>query len=382
MWGLNVHTLSHAYQLLCWLRKSFLGTRSVIKFYLFAEIGFYIYYRMQKRNLQWHYHTKPLLTMRQRSTVFNRISSTLLALGSQDPTRRRSDFERFIRGWFLDAEFDRIKRDNVLSFLSWAMFNSYPVLLDQHQTSELHSMLHVLEDYSEHRFPPGRNDQITGIRLTLDPMPAMHRPLFVYLFVGFANIFSRFVLQLRGFQRYELGGFCYWYRPAPSGATVQRPVVFMHGLGQGLLSYIHFLRRIDDRALFLMEFPYVSMRVWEHIPSPQETVDAVAVMLDHHNYTQATFLGHSFGTFCVAWCIKLRPSMVHSAIVIDPVCRLICCFTPHALRLGGALTVFLYPRVLMRALVSTPPSRRNVACAVSGLTYALHAHHRQGLHVR
>lgn len=72
-----------------------------------------------------------------------------------------------------------------------------------------------------------------------------------------------------------------------------------------------------------MELPHVSTRVWERIPTAEETVEAMHVILTEHNFTRALFLGHSYGTACtcvrllshagtinVAWAMKLRPQMV------------------------------------------------------------------------
>ncbi len=42
----------------------------------------------------------------------------------------------------------------------------------------------------------------------------------------------------------------------------QRPVVFMHGVGVGLLGYVPLIAKLDDqsqhRPVFLVEAPYVS----------------------------------------------------------------------------------------------------------------------------
>jgi pimeloyl-ACP methyl ester carboxylesterase len=139
-------------------------------------------------------------------------------------------------------------------------------------------------------------------------------------------------------------------------------VVFIHGLGQGLSFYLAFLanltrgdRKAHDapdpdpapadaaadspaaiaaalqalaaaagRDVFLVEMSYIAGRVWEQVPSSLQVVDFIASMLAAHGYAQATFVGHSFGSFSAAWCIRYRPQMVASCMLIDPVALCLC----------------------------------------------------------
>ena len=55
------------------------------------------------------------------------------------------------------------------------------------------------------------------------------------------------------------------------------PIVFYHGLGHGLVMYLHLLRKITNRDVFMFESPHISTRVFEHIPSPRQTAAAVEV---------------------------------------------------------------------------------------------------------
>uniref|UniRef100_A0A0A9Z900 Abhydrolase domain-containing protein 4 n=1 Tax=Lygus hesperus TaxID=30085 RepID=A0A0A9Z900_LYGHE len=49
----------------------------------------------------------------------------------------------------------------------------------------------------------------------------------------------------------------------------------------------------------------------------------IQTMLHDHGYTEAVFVGHSYGTFIIGYCLRYIPSMVHHCIFIDPVCFLI-----------------------------------------------------------
>lgn len=217
-----------------------------------------------------------------------------------------------------------VRRGNILHFLAWALFYRFPAQLSSEEVRELDEHIDRLQRAARHVFPLGFNADVRCIRLSLDPLKAMHRPLFLYGLVAVANSAARVVLQWRGFQRKQVGGFRYWHWAPGAQAEPKFPLVFMHGLGHGLVHYLHFLKPLRDHPLFLVELPHVSTRVWERVPTPEETVGAVHIMLTEHNFTRAVFIGHSYGTINVAWALKLRPAMVQSALLIDPVSLLLC----------------------------------------------------------
>ncbi|CAE8623406.1 unnamed protein product, partial [Polarella glacialis] len=75
-----------------------------------------------------------------------------------------------------------------------------------------------------------------------------------------------------------VGGLCYWKRPRrgdvhPSidlAAPRQTPLVFVHGLGVGLVPYYLFISRLSRRHsgdLYVPEFPFLAMAPWESVPS-------------------------------------------------------------------------------------------------------------------
>jgi hypothetical protein len=76
-------------------------------------------------------------------------------------------------------------------------------------------------------------------------------------------------------------------------ANSARPIVFIHGLGHGLIYYLGFLVRIRERPLLLLELPHVSTRMWERVPTPLDTVLGIQTILQEHNFRKAVFIGHS-----------------------------------------------------------------------------------------
>ena len=123
-------------------------------------------------------------------------------------------------------------------------------------------------------------------------------------------------------------------------AQYRVPVVFFHGLGFGLVMYLHLLSKVNEKDVFLVELPHISTRMWEQQPSPRRMAAALETILSEFNFTQASFVAHSFGTFAVTWIVKHKPAIVHSMLLLDPVCLMLylpkVCFTfcyklPHDL---------------------------------------------------
>ena len=110
--------------------------------------------------------------------------------------------------------------------------------------------------------------------------------------------------------------------------AAHRPIVFYHGVGVGLIGYAPMIFTLEaatrNRPFFLVELPYVSMRLWETLPTPFETAELTCVMLNRHGFSKACFVGHSFGSISVTWVIKMQPHIVRSAVLLDPVALLLC----------------------------------------------------------
>jgi hypothetical protein len=147
----------------------------------------------------------------------------------------------------------------------WALFYRFPNQLSYAEKAELVSFVDEFELRSGVRTPPGYDPHVRCIRLNMDPIRTIHRPMIVYCGVAVFNSLSKVVLSsLLGFRRMRLGGFNYWFRPATcnhphhhqyddtaaaataaGGAAAagadnasgghqhcpKMPIVFLHGLG-------------------------------------------------------------------------------------------------------------------------------------------------------
>jgi len=223
----------------------------------------------------------------------------------------------------------------------------------------LEDTVELLEKRSGLKFPKGFNPEVDTLRLTVDPVSTAVRPFVWYVVVSVANWLVRWRLDSKWSARrgtYE--GLDYILR-VPEGwsaTTGQRPVVFMHGLGLGLIQYAHFLETIfkaePDRPFLVPLLPHVSQEIFhsrflrpigrhesakciggllrelEWVEKDDEVVGAeeaeTGQVEDAEKSlakppTGVTMLSHSNGTFIHCWLLKAHPKMITRSCFVDPV---------------------------------------------------------------
>jgi hypothetical protein len=143
-------------------------------------------------------------------------------------------------------------------------------------------------------------------RYSSDPILGVAaNPLCITLFLLFATEVSiRILLKQRGFERRSIGPVTYYYHPGyGNGSTTTdrdnveyygistpkspktTPVVFIHGIGVGLITYLPLIDKMMEsgRPFFLPELPYVSaFRPWQssrNVLSPAVVASTVCLML-------------------------------------------------------------------------------------------------------
>jgi len=155
-----------------------------------------------------------------------------------------------------------------------------------------HSLFKVQEPRRYARFS---SDPILGIAAS---------PLCITLFLLSATELSlRFLLKKRGFERKSIGPITYYHHPGakrnsyPMGTENSEydsissrnipkttPVVFVHGIGVGLISYVPLIDVLMEtgRPIFLPELPFVSaFRPWQssrNVLSPAVVASTVCIM--------------------------------------------------------------------------------------------------------
>lgn len=180
-------------------------------------------------------------------------------------------------------------------------------------------------------------------RYSSDPLMNISTyPLGLHLSVfACTEIPLRVMMARRGFERRVLGQVAYYFHPGQSDtfqeddvATDKTPIVFVHGIGIGLIMYIPLIDALLEtkRPLFFPEIPYVSaFRPWQSpnsVLQPAVVCNTMSAMLAYHGYLKGAWSGHSFGTSWVSYMCKYAPHAVAALLFLDPVC-----FCLHAPRL-------------------------------------------------
>ncbi|KAG2188279.1 hypothetical protein INT44_001032, partial [Umbelopsis vinacea] len=319
---------------------------SLIHYWLAAEVIFFFNFWNNRRILQ---RTSPPITTSkaERTQLYWNCVHTI------------QDVEEWFCGWFyIDdgnntrATFDQIRKGNVETWFAWAFWSRPLEIVKSKRTwsNELAWMVKTAETHFGVHFEDGISPEIKCIRLSLDPVNAIHRPLIFYVIIYMATMIVNLFLRLQGYQRCNLpyslswGGVfgfdpamlwksiwrdqtddamkkvVYWYKAPPPTSTRETPIVFIHGIG-GMLFYSDIIRRLTalDRPIFCVELPYVSMHQVEVVPTTTETVNEISEMLDHHGYKKAVFVSHSLGTAVSSWMMQQAPKRVAGVVMVDPI---------------------------------------------------------------
>ena len=114
--------------------------------------------------------------------------------------------EDFFCSWFFDVPFDRIRREDAIEFISWAMFSNTPECLSAQQSTEVESIVQQIErettpkvlrnsisvakmvpslEIATRRFPPRAlgEEPLRSMRHSIEPLRWVHKPFGLYLFL-------------------------------------------------------------------------------------------------------------------------------------------------------------------------------------------------------
>ncbi|CAL8466496.1 g6032 [Coccomyxa elongata] len=134
------------------------------------------------------------------------------------------------------------------------------------------------------------------------------------------------------------------------------PIFFIHGVGFGLTPYLHFVaeltRAFPTRPIILLEARHVSVCLSWRAFSTDAMADAAVEVLQRHGFSQAAFVGHSYGTFVLSRIVQQHRHTVQSMVLMDPVCMLT-----------------IYPQLLQNFVYKPPRMNFNVIGLVDSLRF-------------
>ncbi|KIM46112.1 hypothetical protein M413DRAFT_303542 [Hebeloma cylindrosporum] len=286
-------------------------------------------------------------------------AETILQLESHDP--RAIDFRHSLRTWFCKVPWSSIKLLEIQKWLYWAMFNAeLPPLehLPDERRRALDDALDLLQKRLGCKIEEGSNSNIIPMRLTIDRTTIVWRPFTLYALIGSINWGLRILYtNLWNVHHGHSNGIEYLLSMPDDWDPTNspRPVVFLHGLGLGLLQYhgviAHLLEQFPDRPILVPLQPQISQDFFHpHFLNPpsrhemadrlagllsalgwvsldikadkdreSEEEDEVASSLMENSQRGITLLSHSNGSYTHAWMLKGYPEIIGRSCFVDPV---------------------------------------------------------------
>jgi len=309
------------------------GVMMLAGIWLLLEIGFFMIIHFfvlpnaQKLSKPQPYHGDMLQMMKRAADLVKQLHCY--------------SFDKYLSGFCCGANFEDIHLENWRSFLAWAMYTKHLPDLDAKELEDLE----VVNEYAQKEHPimrtmkPGFNPAVKHCRMTMDPIPIIHRPLLMYVLIRLKESFTNnFFLTSMGFQFLEVDGQTYWYKAQGSkdsnasntgvsgtGSNGSEPMLFLHGISTGWGSYINMaLGMGQGRSIFLVDMDSVKLNsLVFKMPTPQQFSDKVSKILDRHHVDRVSVVGHSFGSITAGWFIRHFPERVSHLTLIDPVSMLL-----------------------------------------------------------
>ncbi|KAI9152024.1 hypothetical protein HJFPF1_09244 [Paramyrothecium foliicola] len=305
-----------------------------------AAYAFTIYRPFQKRLLRRAVHPPPLPRAERRALFERCIGDVASPRG-------------YLSGWFLGADLEHIRRDNVKEFLLWAFFDREVETFDGDEEKELAEELEeyigLIEQGLGYTLGEGRGPA-KSLRLTFDAITTKYRSLTWYCVMFLVDQLTHMLLSLHGFQYYArsaaatLGIFPprlqellahrrspatslgYWHQPHCDENSL--PLVFFHGIGVGLWTYIKFITEVHAAAkgntsigIIAIEILPISFRLTAPPPDKSEFLNQMTSILDYHGWHNFSIVSHSYGSVLTTHMLRdasLR-KRTNSVVLIDPV---------------------------------------------------------------
>lgn len=262
--------------------------------------------------------------------------------------------QEYLRWWFLGARMEDIRHDNLQEFFLWAFFDTdmqsqNPGLIDEDMLNELEEYITLTEKQLGHPLGEGRG-AAKCLRLTFDEVPSVYRCLLWYFIIYLIDMATHAALSWYGFRYYarssdmswttfpprpqELFAKCrspepelgYWFKPHTCPHS--RPIVFWHGIGVGLCTYVRFLTQLGhsarsgDVGLIVPEVLPISFRLTHPLPRKHELLRMIIGILDHHRgWETFKLVSHSYGSVPTTHMLHspVLQQRIAAVVLIDPI---------------------------------------------------------------
>ena len=133
----------------------------------------------------------------------------------------------------------------------------------------------------------------------------------------------------------------YWHQPHTSKKRL--PVLFIHGIGIGMYTYVDFLAQLNrsdinspnlrfadspmeedgdgDIGIIAIEIMPISFRITHAMPSRKQMVNEIYQILKHHGWEKVILVSHSYGSVISTYLLQseITASMIGPSVLVDPV---------------------------------------------------------------
>ncbi|CAK4030328.1 hypothetical protein AC579_4856 [Lecanosticta acicola] len=309
----------------------------------FPEAFFYLYFLGYARYIQCEAVHPPKRTREERLALFSKVRSEIY-----DPVS-------FLSGWFRGSRIEDIGRKEMERFVDWAFWDGRASEAgEEGDAAEIEEYIQKIEKMMPGPFPEG-DGRAKSLRLTLDPIEIEARSLFWYGLIMLADTIALGLLMAKDFEYYRRSirdvasvfpprpaAFCtrnvssvpdYSYFLRKHTSKTRLPIVYIHGIGIGLLPHIGFLEEVhnalnagagkdDQVGILAIEVLQVSFRLTSSMPRRAEFLSQMTTMIDQHFGTGRFVLAaHSYGSVLSTHImndaqLSLR---ISGTLLVDPV---------------------------------------------------------------
>jgi pimeloyl-ACP methyl ester carboxylesterase len=122
----------------------------------------------------------------------------------------------------------------------------------------------------------------------------------------------------------------YWIRPHTSRKRL--PILYIHGIGVGLIPHVGFLHELDtalngdnpddgEVGILAIEILQISSRLTKAVMTREAFLDEITAILDYHHYDRFVMASHSYGSVLSTHVLTHQPlaSRISATLLIDPV---------------------------------------------------------------
>ncbi|KAI0293580.1 hypothetical protein BC826DRAFT_1105012 [Russula brevipes] len=141
---------------------------SLLGAYTLVESAFFLFvYLPRSYRLQQDAKYPPRMSRAEREALFYKCANSMTS--------------ESISGWFIRSPGEHLCRDNVADWLLWALFSARRNDALPEWEEELDSYITVMGSYVGYPLEHGSNPEMQCLRLTMDPVPMVHRPFVWYM---------------------------------------------------------------------------------------------------------------------------------------------------------------------------------------------------------